>query len=282
MSCVFLQRELEIQIGDRHVIAITTAHARTQAFKPEDAARGSMPSVSWSVRRHNGVTLVEVLVQNDGAITRVRVHNRLDGAVWPPRRRGVPEEGWRDDGFEGVLGADETLALGYATPGQPKTPPVSVSYGRTHAESSAESDRGQRMESSDQAGRTHVRRLDSNIPGEVIVVVGSHAGAGASTVAYNLGAQLDAVVVDAGADLAGTRRGPDLQDVIAGRAAPIEAVREDGPVAILPCWRPLALRWFSTETIRAIQAVADEYGRVIVDSVIVGRRERPSSRSSDR
>ncbi|MFW5973812.1 MAG: P-loop NTPase, partial [Natrialbaceae archaeon] len=71
----------------------------------------------------------------------------------------------------------------------------------------------------------------------ILAVTAGKGGVGKSTVAYNLGAELDAVVVDADlgmADLPGSR-GPDLHDVLAGRASPLEAVREAGPVPILPC-----------------------------------------------
>lgn len=76
----------------------------------------------------------------------------------------------------------------------------------------------------------------------IVAVTGGKGGVGKSTVAYNLAAQLDGCVVDgdlAMADLP-AGHGPDLHDVLAGRAAPEEAVREDGPVTMVPCGRTLA------------------------------------------
>jgi len=103
----------------------------------------------------------------------------------------------------------------------------------------------------------------------IVAVVGGKGGVGKSTVAYNLGAALDAVVVDADlamADLPGAR-GPDLHDVLAGRADPVEAVREGGPVAVLPCGRSLAgtRGCDPTALVEAVESVADAYGRVVVD-----------------
>ena len=103
----------------------------------------------------------------------------------------------------------------------------------------------------------------------ILAVAGGKGGVGKSTVALNLGAQLDAVVVDADlgmADLA-ARRGPDLHDVLAGRADPVEAVREDGPVALLPCGRTLAGARAGdvTRLVDAVESVAEAYGTVVVD-----------------
>lgn len=71
-------------------------------------------------RVRGGVTLVEVRLANEtGERRRVRVANRLDGDVWFPRSRGHAAPGWDDGGYEGVLDAGETRALGYACPATP-------------------------------------------------------------------------------------------------------------------------------------------------------------------
>lgn len=103
----------------------------------------------------------------------------------------------------------------------------------------------------------------------ILAVAGGKGGVGKSTVALELGAQLDAVVVDADlgmADLA-AREGPDLHDVLAGRADPLEAVSEEGPVALLPCGRTLAGARASDVTglVGAAEAVEAAYDRVILD-----------------
>lgn len=103
----------------------------------------------------------------------------------------------------------------------------------------------------------------------ILAVTGGKGGVGKTTVSLNLGATLDAVVVDADlgmADLPATR-GPDLHDVLAGRADPVEAVVEDGPVDLLPCGRSLAGARASepAELVEAITAVAAEYGPVVID-----------------
>ena len=103
----------------------------------------------------------------------------------------------------------------------------------------------------------------------ILAVTGGKGGVGKSTVAYTLAAALAAVVVDADLGMADlpAARGPDLHDVLAGRAAPVEAVREDTPVAILPCGRSLAgaRAVEPTRLVAAVESVAAEYGRVVVD-----------------
>lgn len=73
--------------------------------------------LSSATERTGDVTLVAVRATNTAdRPKRVRVANRLDGPVWPPRVGGRPAAGWDDGGYEGVLDAGETRALGYATP----------------------------------------------------------------------------------------------------------------------------------------------------------------------
>jgi septum site-determining protein MinD len=102
-----------------------------------------------------------------------------------------------------------------------------------------------------------------------LAVTAGKGGVGKSTVAYNLGAELDAVVVDADLGMADlpAGRGPDLHDVLAGRADALEAVHEAGPVALLPCGRSLAGARAADATAlgAALAEVGRHYGEVVVD-----------------
>lgn len=104
----------------------------------------------------------------------------------------------------------------------------------------------------------------------ILAVTAGKGGVGKSTVAYNLAAELDGVAVDADLGMADlpASRGPDLHDVLAGRAAPIEAVRDAGPVAVLPCGRSLAGARAADPAalVDAVDAVERHYGRVVIDS----------------
>jgi hypothetical protein len=84
----------------------------------------------WSVTSlddHDDVTLVTVDLRNPSPVDRrVRVTNRLDGPVLPPKRAGVPDSGWDREGFGGVVPASGRRALGYACPAPARRPPVSV------------------------------------------------------------------------------------------------------------------------------------------------------------
>ncbi|PSQ02038.1 hypothetical protein BRC92_09640 [Halobacteriales archaeon QS_4_69_31] len=85
-----------------------------------------MVTLDWDIERTDGVTLVRVYVTADWP-RRVRVENRLDGPVWPPRRRGRPAAGWDDGGFEGIVTPENRLVAGYATPGLAGTDPGRLS-----------------------------------------------------------------------------------------------------------------------------------------------------------
>lgn len=84
-----------------------------------------MVTFDCRAERFDGVTLVTAVVSAVTEPTRITVANRLDGPVHPPRRQGVPEGGWTDDGFEGVVGPG-TYALGYATPAPTADPPAEL------------------------------------------------------------------------------------------------------------------------------------------------------------
>jgi len=104
----------------------------------------------------------------------------------------------------------------------------------------------------------------------ILAVAGGKGGVGKSTVALNLAAELDAVLVDADLTMADlpTGTGPDLHDVLAGRASPHAAVRTGGLVDILPCGRTLAGARIAepTELPAVLEAVAASHGDVVVDT----------------
>ncbi|WP_436923047.1 MinD/ParA family ATP-binding protein [Halosimplex amylolyticum] len=103
----------------------------------------------------------------------------------------------------------------------------------------------------------------------ILAVCGGKGGVGKSTVSLNLARELDAVAVDA--DLATPDlprgRGPDLHDVLSGRAAPMEAVETVDSIELLPCGRSLAGARAAdlTELPNALSMVDRQFGRVVVD-----------------
>jgi len=103
----------------------------------------------------------------------------------------------------------------------------------------------------------------------ILAVAGGKGGVGKSTVALNVADALSAAVVDADLAMADlpTGRGPDLHDVLAGRARPLEAVRDAAGVPVVACGRSLA--GARASDVRALEpalaAVEAEFGRVVVD-----------------
>ncbi|QLH80148.1 hypothetical protein [Halosimplex pelagicum] len=68
----------------------------------------------------NGVTFVTATVSHDrGTAQVVRLENRLDGPVWPPRVGDQTAPAWTDGTWEARVGPDQALGVGYATPAPP-------------------------------------------------------------------------------------------------------------------------------------------------------------------
>ncbi|WP_435074035.1 hypothetical protein [Halorubrum sp. HHNYT27] len=83
--------------------------------------------LSWTVDQAGDVSLVRCRVHNDEAVSRrVRIESRFDAPVLPPRRAGVPEDGWDPSGVTLRVDPDERRAFGFAAPSEPTDPPVTV------------------------------------------------------------------------------------------------------------------------------------------------------------
>lgn len=83
--------------------------------------------LSWTVDRADGASLVRCRIRNDEAVPRrVRVESRFDAPVLPPRRAGVPADGWDGGGVTLRIGPDERRGFGFAVPAPPVDPPVEI------------------------------------------------------------------------------------------------------------------------------------------------------------
>ncbi|MFC7212166.1 hypothetical protein ACFQL3_16980 [Natronoarchaeum sp. GCM10025321] len=87
-----------------------------------------MPTISWTQRRENGVTLVEAVIQSTTPTgpTTVALESRLSGPVWPPRSEGVPVAGWDGPRYETTVEGESRVAVGFASPAEPCEPPVEL------------------------------------------------------------------------------------------------------------------------------------------------------------
>ncbi|KKF39681.1 hypothetical protein FK85_26560, partial [Halorubrum saccharovorum] len=86
---------------------------------------------AWDIDREGDVSLVRCRVRNDAAVPRrVRIESRLAAPVLPPRRGGVPEDGWDEAGVTLRLDPGERRAIGFAarvsSTDPPADPPVEV------------------------------------------------------------------------------------------------------------------------------------------------------------
>lgn len=127
-----------------------------------------MVTLHWMTEEQSGsvetVALVALVVENTMSTpVRVRVGNRLDGELWPPCGGGVPEAGWDEGGFEGVVGAGERRSLGYAvaTDENPRSPPAEIVW----------TERAPEMETSTTNGRSHRSTNEFDIEPTAVDVV---------------------------------------------------------------------------------------------------------------
>ncbi|THE66038.1 chromosome partitioning protein ParA [Salinadaptatus halalkaliphilus] len=103
----------------------------------------------------------------------------------------------------------------------------------------------------------------------IVAVAGGKGGVGKSTTAWNLGFELEAVVVDADLSTADLPpgSGPNLHDVLAGCADPTEATETVNAVSVLPCGRTLsgARAAAMDELPWVLERLERAYDRVVVD-----------------
>lgn len=81
--------------------------------------------------RREGVTLVTATVRN--ALTTpqvVRLEHRLDGPIWRPSKRGIPDPEWEGEAWRATLPPGRSRGVGFASPADPVDPPLVVETAR--------------------------------------------------------------------------------------------------------------------------------------------------------
>jgi hypothetical protein len=213
--------------------------------------------LDWTCRRVGAVTLVELRLENDADDPRrVRVENRLDGSIRPPRRGGRPAPGWDETGYESVLDPGETRALGYACPAPPADPPAVADATPAAPDAGADADR-------------------ERTAGEVVAALGDPRPP-RDAVPTPAADRPTASVADPGrGDRGGTAAAPDGGRAGAGTAGPRGAV-DDPPAPVTDWLDDVAGRIESGEIApgeeRALAVVGERVAAVQV--ALAARRER--------
>ncbi|WP_435096466.1 hypothetical protein [Halorubrum sp. N11] len=128
--------------------------------------------LTWDIDREGDASLVRCRVCNDAAVPRrVRIESRLDAPVLPPRRGGVPEDGWDESGVTLRLDAGERRAIGFAARSSPAEPPVEIA-------DIAAVDPTAGSEGSESPTAAALRRLEDHRPPEAAVTGGAGGSAG--------------------------------------------------------------------------------------------------------
>lgn len=86
-----------------------------------------MVAVETNAERTNEVTTVRVVITNTHSTPQtVRLRNRLEGPIWPPRRNSVVDPRWDDGIWEATIRPHRSRGIGFASPAPPTDPLVEV------------------------------------------------------------------------------------------------------------------------------------------------------------
>jgi len=131
---------------------------------------------AWDVDREGNVSLVRCRVRNDAAVPRrVRIESRLDAPVLPPRRGGVPEDGWDEAGVWLRLDPGDRRVLGFAARAPPIEPPVEIAEAETvdPTAETGEAGSGEPTETGGSPTAAALRRLGDHRPPRGAVAAGA-------------------------------------------------------------------------------------------------------------